>query len=318
MTDETRVLDLSSQINESLKPATPEPGVYPGVSFADYHSWDAASNSRLTKLRRSPAHLKAYLEEPGQTTQALAIGRAVHSAVLEPDSFGSQYVVAGQCEATKKGDGQRCGNQGIAYRSDAGWLCGVHAKGFVGFDNTRTVISDVDHAICLRIRDRVHSKKGVRLFLSGEGRAELSLLWTDEASGVLCKARHDRHTPWLAGGAIVDLKTTTDASPRAFERSIFNLGYNRQGAHYINGAKAHGLPVEHFVIIAVEKEPPFECAIYRVTEGALDAGEEQLRVLLARYAECLRTNEWPGYSDEAVDIALPDWAWTQVAEEVGA
>lgn len=319
MSDAVRVLDLSERINASLKVETPGPGVYPDASHADYHAWSAASNSRLSKLRRSPAHLKSYLDDPAQKdTQALTIGRAVHAAVLEPDDFDTRYTVAGQCTATKKGDGQRCSNNGIAYRTDAGWLCGVHAKGFAGVDNSRAVLNPADYSMCLRIRDSVHAHKGAKMLLSGEGRAELSMLWNDAESGVLCKARHDRHTPWLAGGAIVDLKTTRNASAREFERSIFSHGYFAQGAHYLNGAKAHDLPAEHFVIVAVEKEPPFAVGVYRLTEGALDAGAELLKPLLKLYHECVTTDHWPGYTDEVVDVALPDWSWSVLDTEIGA
>jgi hypothetical protein len=37
---------------------------------------------------------------------------------------------------------------------------------------------------------------------------------------------------------------------------------------------------------------------------------------MRRYAECLRTDEWPGYPDEVVDIALPHYAWGQIDEQL--
>ena len=58
--------------------------------------------------------------------------------------------------------------------------------------------------------------------------------------------------------------------------------------------------------------------MYRLTEDAIEGGRDQLRPLLARYAECVARNEWPAYSDEVQNIALPTWAWQQIAEEVAA
>src|SRR5262245_8459627 len=69
----------------------PDPGVYPNVPMEAYHRWNAVSNSRLTKLDRSPAHLLAYLTEPPEDTKATAEGRAIHCAVLEPDDFVNRY-----------------------------------------------------------------------------------------------------------------------------------------------------------------------------------------------------------------------------------
>lgn len=310
------VAEVSGRLLTLMKePVVPDVGVHPGTPSGVYHSWHAASNSRLSKLRRSPAHLKSYMERGDSDTAALATGRAVHSAVLEPDDFAARYIVASQCGATKKGDGLRCTNAGKVFSEKDGWLCDVHSKGAIA-DRSRSVLSAADHAVCLAVRDAVHGHSRAHGMVTGSGQVELSMVWDEPESGVRCKARQDRHSPDLPGGVIVDLKTTRNASPRAFEKSIFEHGYHRQGALYLSGAQTLGLSARHFVIIAVEKEPPFNVAVYRLTEGALDAGAEQLRPLLAKYAECVQTDQWPGYPDTVMDIALPDWAWDQIDEEV--
>ena len=291
----------------------PDPGVYPSYAPRLYHSWQAASNSRLTQLKRSPAHLRAYLDTPQSDTEALIIGRATHCAILEPDQFSASFTVAEQCNARKK-DGDRCGNNGAGFHSRAGWLCGIHAKG-VGFDDLRTVLSPDDHAMCLAVRDAVHSHKSARGIQAPVRETELSLRWDNLETGVPCKARLDCHAPELVGGTIWDVKTTRDASRRAFERAIFSFGYYRQAAMYLDGALAVRLPAEHFVIVAVEKVAPFAVCCYRVTEGAIDAGRDELRGLLRRYADCMKRDEWPGYSDDIIDVSLPDFAWRQLDED---
>lgn len=292
------------------------PGVYPSMPAVQYHALDGASNSRLTQLMRSPAHLKAYLAEPKKDTTALRIGRAAHSAILEPDDFDASFTVADRCQAITKAGGQ-CNNSGLAFHSDLGWLCGVHTKNVPGeFDSRRIIVPPADYAMCVGIRDSVLASASACALLSGDGDAELTLVWDDVASGVRCKGRLDRHAPHISSGCIVDVKTTRDASRREFERAIFSHGYHRQGALYLDGAKANGLAAEHFVIIAVEKEPPYAVAVYRLTEGAIDAGREQLASLLARYADCVERNEWPSYPDEVQDIALPHYAWAQIDEEL--
>lgn len=299
---------------------TPAPGVYPGArvypgaSMQDYHSWNCASNSRLSRIRQSPAHLRAYLDQPSKDTDALRLGRAIHSAILEPDDFATSFTLAAQCDATKKGDGQRCSNMGILF--NGGWFCGVHGKGMAS-DETRTILSADDYAVCLGTRDSVHAHPAANGLLSGLGDVELSAVWADAETGASCKGRFDRHAPSVAGGTIVDIKTTSRSAARSdFERTIFSYRYFVQGAHYMNGAAALAVPAEHFVIIAVETVVPYACAVYRLTEGVLQAGSDEIRRLLPIYAECMASGIFPGYPDEVQDISLPNYAWGQLNEAI--
>lgn len=300
---------------------TPGPGVYPGIDMSTYHRWDAASNSRMSTLLRSPAHLKTSIDDPdnGGDTEAKRFGRAAHVAIIEPDHFTIRYREADKCIGLT-GKGAPCTNHGTWPLAEGGTMCTTHLHS-AAYKGTPTaegvdVLSHAHYAACLAMRGRVSGKLRASGLIAGIGEAELSIVWIDEATGLKCKARLDRYSPEIAGGALVDLKTTTDASSRAFERAIFNFGYNRQGSFYLDGAKAVGLKAEHFVILAIEKVPPYEVGVFRLTEGALDAGGEMIRVLLRQYAECLEKDEWPGYPDEVRDIALPDWAWRQIDDDI--
>jgi hypothetical protein len=301
----------------ALRTAQPGPGVYPNTPMDVYHRWPGASNSRLSKLRQSPAHLKAYLDEPPAERHALIVGRAVHTTILEPDAFDAVFTVAEQCTADKKSDGKRCTNSGVGLHARLGWLCGVHQKGVSNeWAPMKFVLPMDDFTACCRVRDAVYAHPAAAAMLSGPHFTELSVLWTDPAVGIGCKARLDLLSREIGGGTIVDVKSTRDASRREFERAIFTYGYHRQAAFYQDAAAAHGIAVAHYVIIAVEKEPPYAVAVYRLTEGAINAGRDQLRPLLARYAECVTRNQWPGYPTEVQDIAIPPWAWQQIDEEV--
>ena len=82
------------------------------------------------------------------------------------------------------------------------------------------------------------------------------------------------------------------------------------------GARVLKLPVRHYSIIAVEKSPPFGVAVYRITEGTVDASEDQVKALLRRYDECEKSGEYPDYPDEVRDISVPDWAWRIMEEQI--
>ena len=279
---------------------TPKPGVYRDVPPADYHSWKLASNGALTALMRSPAHLKTYLEDLRPDTPPFVLGRAIHAAVLEPDRFTSDYTFFAGDKRTRDG------------RLEYDELLAEHDEG--------NVLSHTDWQTCLAVRDAVRAEPEAWGLISGKGDAELSLVWKDE-TGVKCKARWDRWSPDLPDGVCVDLKTTTDASKRAFERAIFAYGYHRQGTLYMRGGKALQMAAKHYAIIAVEKEPPYGVGIYRLRDEVIEHTTVLVERLLRKYARCLKEKSFPGYGGGVEDIGVPPWAYELIevqTEEVGA
>ena len=142
------------------------------------------------------------------------------------------------------------------------------------------------------------------------GRAEISACWRDDATGVLCRCRPDWTSPaGQTGCVLVDLKTYSDASPGQFVRQIARKSYAGQAGFYTDGfTAASGLTVLGFVFVAVESEWPHAAACYMLDADSLEAGQRWYRRHLATYAECLRTNTWPGYSPRIELLTLPRWA----------
>lgn len=267
-----------------------EPGLHPGIEADVYHRWPLASQTVLKIMReRSPAHAKAYMDNPPQPTPAMRLGDAVHVAVLQPDLFESRYIVQPNIDRRTKAGKEE-------------W------NAFLAENDGKRILTPDEWAQCLAIRDAVHSHPVARRLVTG--RTELSAVWQERWYGVMCKGRFDAVPDGL--GVIVDLKTTSDASPRAFSRDVFRLGYHIQGAMYLMGAQILGLKVDLFAIVAVEKEPPYAVAVYNVRDDALAAGETELGRLLKTWAECLESGHWPGYPEKAVDISLPEWAFAQI------
>lgn len=274
-----------------------QPGIYPNMSAAEYHAVDACSASRLKALKQSPAHCRQSIENPRSDTPALVSGSAVHAAVLEPDRFASEFVVRPTFGRTKAEQEAR----------DA-WEYKARGKSIITADDAET---------CAAIVPRLHAHKMAGPIIRAKSHVELSGFWIDSDTSLLCKCRWDAvsEKPEL----VVDLKTTTDASPRAFAQSIFKFGYHRQGAWYLDAARILGLRVRYYCIIAVEKSPPYGIAVYRLnTEGtAIDLGRRENAVLKRRYAECKESGEWPSYPEIITDIELPKWAVRQTEEEYG-
>lgn len=272
-----------------------QPGLYPDVPATDYHRWPAANQSLLKVIRdKSPAHARQEMLCPAGPTAAMKLGTALHVAVLQPDEFDKHYACAPDVDRRT-----RAGKEAWAE--------------FVLEHPEATLLKPDEWQQVVGMRDAVLAHPTAAAVLQGE--TELSALWVDSWTGVWCKARLDVLNRTM--GAVGDIKTTTDASPRAFRRTIWNLGYHLQAAHYLRGVHALGADADLFAIVAVEKTPPFAVAVYQIEDEALVAGEGELGPLMETYAKCQETGVWPAYDEKAIRITLPPWAWGEVEERVG-
>lgn len=292
-------------IRPPVEKIIPAIGVHEDVPEDVYHrQWDAISNSRLTILHdRTPAHLREAIDHPPADTAATIMGRAIHSAILTPGEFKGYVKWTGGPKRSNKA------------KEAFAELEAQHGIGRVLAPVMYDHVIGVRHAV-----QRGPSGSAVMALLDGPGhRSELSIVWRDEATGILCKARLDHISPDIVtpegSGAIIDVKSTEDASLEAFMVTCYNYGYHRQAAHYLDGAFANGLEVAHYIWIAVEKKPPYGVGIYRADAGMLAAGKASIELLLKRYARCVERDEWPCYTPEVVDIGLPPWALKRIEDE---
>jgi hypothetical protein len=122
------------------------------------------------------------------------------------------------------------------------------------------------------------------------------------------KARFDRVVDVGGEVAIVDLKTTENASPREFSRSIAQWRYFLQASWYLDGIEqSTGTRPEQFIFICVEKKAPFACAVYAADAEMIAAGAQTAARDLEVLATCKAADAWPGYSDQIEPISLPAW-----------
>ncbi len=280
------------------KPPELSPGLHSGIPMADYLALDYASNSRLTVLRQTPAHMKVFADQDIPSTASLVTGRAAHSAVLEPELFEEKYFRAP--EGLKRGTNDW---KALEEQWGAGYvLKAVPSKTDPGYDGI------------VAMKDAVWSKKVTKDRLTG-GEAELTGIAQDPETGVMFKFRPDYRKVINGVSQITDYKTTRDASEDAFRKSIWNFGYHRQAALYVLGMALLDEPTDDFVFMAQEKKPPYAVAFWDLDLGALDAGMQQVRNGLRHYAECLSSDKWPGYPDEVRSISLLEWHFREVDDE---
>ena len=110
------------------------------------------------------------------------------------------------------------------------------------------------------------------------------------------------------GSLVLDLKTTQDASPKGFQRSIVNYRYHVQASHYLDVIESStGKRPQAFLFIAVEKVRPFATAVYMADEAMIGVGKQHAREDLDNIAKWMAEDHFPGYSERVEEISLPKW-----------
>jgi len=295
-------------------PQDPQPGIYLGVPNDVYHSTTVrvATNSRLKKfLSKSPLHCWNSVESPSEQTEAMVVGEALHTRILEPDTFDSRFTTSQRCMGQTKG-GVQCKNGGSICRLMPGgprWFCSRHAQEGAPLDR-RAVLTADNLELVDEMADSLRRHDAAQKILGLPGDREVTLVADHKPSGQRVMCRID---VWCRDASIMaDLKTTRDASRDQFERALANFGYAQQAALYGWLTSACGEATDDFVFLAVEKEDPYAVGVYRVVDDAKNEEWRKVEAGLVRYAECVQSGEWPGYGDGIQDIDLPSWAYKRM------
>lgn len=257
-------------------------GVY-RIDHELYHSGPGVSSSELKKVLKSPQHALVPVED----TPALAFGRAFHMAILEPDLFATSYIkgpdygdVSG---STKEGRAIK-----KAWQEEHGDFTGEIMKD-VQYNDLEAMVAAVKKS---KYWDRIKDYD-----------VEIGAFVDDERTGLLKKCKAD-----MMGDLIIDFKSTQDAAPGPFTRTMYgDYGYVVSAAYYQDifyEATGARLP---FVHCAVEKKAPYSVAWYQVPEAALEEGRKTYRRALEVWSDCKTRDVWPGYPDEIITLEPPAW-----------
>lgn len=279
-----------------------EPGWYRDLSNEDYHGSFGTSSSQLkTLIEKTPAHLKHGMAHPTGPSDAMMIGTAVHTLVLEPDQFDNEVAVSPVLNLRT--------NAGRAARDEfeaanAGKAIITEAQ----FDQARAMAASVlSHPMAsILLQDKV---------------AESSVYWwyrsmdpdDDSRYKEMLKVRPDAIC--RDHSVIIDLKSAIDGSFTGFSKSINNFYYHVSAAMYLEGVnqcrpllEAMGrIAYTKFLFIVVENREPYLTSVYELSQEYLDIGKALYRRTLRTLREA-RENDWPGYTDDIRVIEPPSWA----------
>ena len=259
-----------------------------GLPNEEYHSGPGVSKSGLWEIATKSPHHFQYA--PREEKNFFDLGEAGHIAVLEPETLEKRVY---------RGPDDRRGNKW----TDAQEYCRIEGK---------VCLTSKDYDKALMIRDTIHADAKLNsLIVSSQSLVEASGFWTDPATGELCRCRPDLYRPDLK--LVIDLKTTSSAHPEKFARSVIDYGYHAQEAFYTDGWRACGQDVDGFLFLAVEKSDPFAFGIYELPPSIVEEGRAIMRKALDTYAECKRTDKWPGYAEGVQELKFARWAYKNIA-----
>jgi exodeoxyribonuclease VIII len=250
------------------------------VTRSDYFALPGVNWSLLKHMGDSPLAYRHALENGTPDTDALALGRITHALVFEPETFQHDYAIWT--------GGRRAGKEWEAFAER-------HAH--------QTILRDEDVIEAHDMAEAVKRHPLVRGYLAG-GEFERGLQWTDERTGLPCKARPD----WLLSRRriLLDLKTAASIEGRRFGAAAARYGYHCQLAHYAAGVRAAlGWEPAAVKLVVVEKRPPHDVAVFDVGPEDLELGADEVRALLQRLRECKDTDTWPGRYTGEQALALP-------------
>ena len=280
---------------------TPYRGVYYDVSLATYLAWDAFSRSMTLPTLRSARHLHHYQVQEKALTDSLILGSLVDALTISPaelDNFEELPETYINTKGQEMPFNLRSKSCKQAY--DAIIADGV------------TPIKAEQMAEAERIVSGIRSNPAASQLIDS-GKKQVSLVWEDEDTGVLCKGRLDL----VDNEYITDIKTTRDATKDAFSRAIYQFGYHIQAAFYLDGWARLNKQSLGYKIIAAENSAPYCTAVYTLGEPSIESGQAQYKAALARYADILANDPdfQAGYSAIAEPIDIPVWAVTKILDQ---
>lgn len=266
------------------------------MNIADYHASPALSSTGLRQFLRSPWHYWSLCRDPNRPADKVRAGQlegtVLHCAVHEPDAFAQRYAVMPEDAPRKPTAAQWNAKKPSAdsVRAMEWWA------EFEEICRGKTIIHPAMYERALAQAKSVRGLPDIGLLLR-RGVHEESIFWTDAGSGVQMRCRPDCRVALPTGQLLIDTKTFASVSDDAVRAQVERKRYDIQDAVYSMGVEhAHG-DVLSFTFVFVEDEYPYAARPFVLLPRWRTAARAEVRRVLARFAECERTQVWPQHVD---------------------
>lgn len=261
---------------DKFDPLEPKPGIYADVPNEIYHKSAGYSKTTLHLIHKSSALAVWNRKAPREPSEAAEVGTAVHTLLLEPDEFDKRYLIMpeGMTLRSKAGQAELERLQAIAKKTGQDVLMFDDAEKAKTMSKSLLAHPDAD------------------ALLNHPGHSELTYVWIDSDTGLLCKCRADRK-PTLPG-ITVDVKTI-DRIDR-IDHTFLTLGYHMQDAFYSDGIEqCTGEPNDAFIFLFVAKTREmgrYPVRVVTATADMVEAGRHSYKQALSKVLECEAKNNW--------------------------
>ncbi|MCW1985564.1 UNVERIFIED_ORG: hypothetical protein M2348_001296 [Sphingomonas sp. R1F5B] len=301
---------------EAVKlPLITEPGVYPDIDGDLYHSVEicdspSISSTGLKQIENescahywhdSPLNPKRPVQE--QKTH-FNVGKGVHDLLLLQDLFPKQYLIMPE------------GYDGRLAR----WRDAKEERAEAMRSGVPVLTADQARLVYAMAEQVERDELAKALITSGT--PEMTLAARDPETGVWIRTKPDILPDTKE--IIPDIKTAISLHPDAFEKAATRNGYFQSAALYLDIIEEIYGPADgkrRFVLIGVESVPPHVVQIYHLDDESIQLGRMLNRSALNKFARCLRTGVWPGYSkpeSPILPLQMSAWAQAQINRRIDA
>lgn len=235
----------------------------------EYHSRPELSASQIKQILTNPYLYASGFKQP--QTDSMALGSAIHSLVLEPHKFSKEFAVMPDINLrTNEGKAAK-----VLFESQSGGKTVLKADQYETAQNASLSIlrSKIAHLL----------QKGV-----------VEESYFGELEDVPVRVRPDYFRADI--GVVFDVKTTQDASPDGFTKTVANYYYYVQAAFYLKTLQSLGYKADRFVFVAVETKDPYMVGVYELAPEAIDFGWSEIQRAFEIYKDIEKYKE-PIYRD---------------------
>jgi len=266
-------------------------GIVADLDESIYHRLDELSSTEARMLLQSPAKYRYRKTNPPlmEPRDVFDVGSAIHAKVL---GVGAPVRVLDYPDWRSK-----------AAREDRD----------LARQSGETPVLQSQYEEIEHIAEAVLAEPTAREVLDRPGIREASIFAAVDE--VPCRGRFDFLPDAGAGRRIaVDLKSTQDASPYQFTRSVAKFEYAIQRAWYLDALKAVTGEDGEMVFVAVEKEPPYLVAVHQLDPHWREIGHQKADLARDLYKQYVTADVWPNWPGDEGGVHVLSAPFWYVAE----
>ena len=260
-------------------------GILKDESAEAYHAKkDFVSSSPLPAMAKSPLHFFHKWKTETESTDPMERGNFMHKLLLEQDI--SKYVARPLNDKLE--------------------LVRSNSKEYAAFlaqnQGKTPVHPDFYHDALAILTAACRNKRFIKAFEASD--QEVSIYAKHGPTGLFMKARMDMIAKDCS--FIADVKSTSNIT--AFERQIFNLGYDVRLVHYREVLRAlTGILVPNLYFFPIESSAPYGMQAFRLSDSATEAAFTKWTAWMNEISACIADSVWPGFSDDIIDVDRPKY-----------